>query len=114
MNPLFSFFAKSNFENLSPEEFDKMLAEEKNAFLLDVRTKEEYKAYHIPGAKLIDISSIHFKDEIGKLDKNKNLLVYCASGARSRSACNILKQAGFEKVYNLSGGICGWKGAIER
>jgi rhodanese-related sulfurtransferase len=114
MNPFLALFAKAEYENLSPEEFENKLKNDKNAVLVDVRTKEENKDYRIPKSKLADISSISFKTEIEKIDKSKSIYVYCASGARSRSACNMIKKMGYEKVYNLSGGICSWKGKIER
>ena len=114
MNPFLSMFTKPAYENLSPDDFKKKLAEDKNALLVDVRTKGEHNDFRIPSSKLIDISSMHFKSEIEKLDKNKSLFVYCASGSRSAMACSTLKKMGFEKVYNLSGGICSWTGKIER
>lgn len=107
-------FTKPSYENLSSDEFKKKLSEEKNFVLVDVRTKGEHTDFRIPNSKLIDISSINFKSEIEKIDKNKSLFVYCASGARSAMACNTLKKMGFERVYNLSGGICSWTGKIER
>lgn len=113
MNPFFSLFAKKSYEDLPAEDFQKMLNEDKNAVLVDVRTKSEHQAAHIPGSKLIDVSSRDFAAEVEKLDKSKSIYVYCASGARSRAACNIIKQNGFEKVFNLSGGIHGWKGKLQ-
>lgn len=113
MNPFAAFFGKADFDTLSASDFADKFKEEKNALLIDVRTKGEHEEYRIPNSRLIDVSSINFKKEIEKLDKSKTLFVYCASGARSRAACNIMKKAGFETVYNLSGGICSWKGKIE-
>lgn len=114
MNPFLALFAKENFENLTPDEFKDSLKNDKSAVLVDVRTKGEHQEFRIANSKLADVSSMNFKNEIEKIDKSKSVYVYCASGARSRSACNIIKKMGFEKVYNLQGGICSWTGKIER
>jgi rhodanese-related sulfurtransferase len=48
-----------------------------------------------------------------ELDKDKTYFVYCLAGGRSAQACGIMKQLGFEKVYNLVGGISQWEGPVE-
>jgi rhodanese-related sulfurtransferase len=114
MNIFSMLFVKNNFDNLSPDEFKNKLNEDKKSVLIDVRTKAEFSASRIPQAKLIDISSSSFSGEIEKLDKTKSYFVYCQSGMRSRAACSNMKKLGFENVYNLSGGISGWNGRLER
>ena len=70
----------------------------KNYYIIvDVRTKEEYKESHIKGAINIPYDQI---DENTKLDKKKDILVYCKSGARSNKAYNTLKELGY-KVTDL-------------
>ena len=54
-----------------------------------------------------------FISEIDKLDKSKSYFIYCKSGARSGQTCELMKQKGFKKVYNLEGGILGWTGELE-
>lgn len=78
------------------------------AILLDVRTKEEYKAGHVAGAVNIPLDGL----QGAKLDKGKPLFVYCLSGARSGRACSYLKQQGFEAT-NI-GGISNYSGELER
>ncbi len=78
--------------------------------LLDVRQPEEYKASHIPGAKLIPVGDIG--DRIDELDADKPTLVYCAIGGRSRVASQMLAGKGFKEVYNLSGGIKAWNSEV--
>ena len=84
----------------------------KDAILLDVRTPEEYSDGHIPNSVNIPLQSI-YKAEEEIEDKNKELFVYCHSGARSTQATNILKQMGYTNVNNI-GGISGYKGEVER
>ena len=114
MNIFSMLFANNNIENLSPEEFKQKMDEDKKAVLIDVRTKSEFAQCRIPKAKLIDISSSSFNAEIEKLDKTRSYFVYCQSGMRSRAACSNMKKLGFEKVYNLAGGISRWNGRLDR
>ena len=78
------------------------------AVLLDVRTKEEYKTGHVPGAVNLPLDSLNS----AKLDKSKPLFVYCLSGARSSRACSYLKDQGYETT-NI-GGISSYSGDLER
>jgi rhodanese-related sulfurtransferase len=100
--------------DLTQEEWAEQLQKDSNAFLLDVRTPEEFEQGYIPGATNIDIHlGQEFIDQIKKLDKEKNYFVYCRSGARSGQACALMNQLGFENAYNLSGGIMKWEGDIK-
>ncbi|TSA28749.1 MAG: rhodanese-like domain-containing protein [Ignavibacteriales bacterium] len=91
-----------------------MMNEEKNSILLDVRTLEENKTLRIPNSKIIDIHKPNFLDQIDKLDRSKPYFVYCHAGRRSNSACKQMKSMGFEKVFNLKGGIISWRGKTEQ
>ena len=97
--------------NLTSDELTERLKKDKNSYLLDVRTDEEFEDSHIPDSKLLNVKDPQlFMDGIQKLDKNKNYYVYCHSGVRSVQACQIMKSFGFEKLYNLLGGISEWTG----
>jgi rhodanese-related sulfurtransferase len=76
--------------------------------ILDVRTPEEFKSGHIAGAINLDFYSPDFKAEVGKLDRDKQYLVYCRTGARSTSATQIMIDLGFKKVQNMEGGMVQW------
>ncbi len=97
------------YEDVSAEEFAKLL-KEKNVFLLDVRTPEEYqKDGHIKGANLIPIQLFRYIYLGGIGIKDKKVLVYCRSGNRSVAASKMLDSWGVKEVYNLKGGIKEWK-----
>ena len=89
-------------------EFEKKMASEKY-LLVDVRTAEEFSDGHIEGALNIDYFSATFSDEISQLGLEKSALVYCRSGNRSDKSMRIMYDLGFKEVYNLIGGIKGWK-----
>jgi rhodanese-related sulfurtransferase len=91
-----------------------MLNEDKNSVLIDVRTFGENKSLRIPNSILIDIHKPNFLDQIEILDRSKSYFVYCRSGGRSHSAYKQMKNMGFEKVYNLKGGIINWHGQTEQ
>lgn len=96
------------FTNLSNAEF-KALMGGSDVVLLDVRTPAETAQGKIDGAMEINISSPDFASKIAELDKDKTYLVYCRSGARSARACNVMADAGFGKLYNLSTGFMNWR-----
>ena len=71
------------------------------AKILDVRTVGEFQSGHINGAKNVPRQEIRTK--LNQLNKNETYILCCASGARSGSAARILKNEGFENVYNGGG-----------
>ena len=77
--------------------------------ILDVRTPEEYEGGRIEGSENIDYYGDDFRERIEALDKDQTYLVYCASGNRSGRALKLMSDLGFERVYNLIGGITRWQ-----
>lgn len=77
------------------------------AFLLDVRSPGEFAEGHIAGAVNIPVQEL--ESSLGSLpvDRNRPIVVYCRSGARSSRAKNVLLKAGFARVENL-GGMSNW------
>lgn len=72
------------------------------AAVIDVRTEEEFEDEHYPNARCIPVDQIAERaNEIGP--KDKPVVLYCASGARSAYAARILKMMGFTQVYNAGG-----------
>lgn len=82
--------------------------QDENVQLLDVRTDDEYKAGHIADAQQIDYFSSDFKDQVDKLDREKAVLIYCASGNRSSKAIEVMKTMGFKEIVELQGGYNAW------
>lgn len=113
---MLSVFAPQSPEvkNLDYSEFRSHLKTTKKARLIDVSTREEHKELHIPGAMNYNVTSPNFTDKIQNLDKTRTYFVYSWDGKRSEIACNIMKELGFQRVYNLLSGIKSWKGTLER
>ena len=98
------------FKNADVAEFDKLRADKKNV-VLDVRTKKEFDASHIPGAQNIDVRAPDFEEKVAKLDKNKTYLVHCGAGVRSVKVCESMGRMDFPKLVNLEGGFKAWEKA---
>ena len=82
-----------------------------NLVILDVRTPEEFKSFHIAGATNIDFHGANFEQRINSLDKSKTYLVHCASGGRSTQSLKIFQKHDFQSICHLDGGINAWKNA---
>jgi len=80
--------------------------------LLDVREPHEYKIAAISGSRLIPLGEV--PKRLGELDPQADIVVHCKSGMRSAKACGILRQAGFERVRNMKGGILAWSDRVDR
>ena len=96
---------------LLPQEAKELIDREKDLILIDARTESEY-LYEGKLENSINLDFLKpriFKREIQKFDKNKNYLVYCAVGRVSKSACELMSDLGFEKVFELSGGLKAWQ-----
>ena len=95
--------------DLDQSSWEKQVFSDKKAIVLDVRTPEEFENARIPNSKNIDFyNPQNFMLEIEKLDKDNNYYVYCRSGKRSYAACEIMKEFGFNNVFNLDGGFLKW------
>jgi len=95
------------------DEFRKKMASQ-NYVLVDVRTEKEFDDGHIENALNIDYFSTTFSDEISNIGLERPVLVYCRSGNRSGKSMRIMSDLGFKEVYNLIGGIKGWKAKNNR
>ena len=98
---------KPTVENVDALKF-KQLVEAKKGIVLDVRTAEEFSEGYIPTATNIDIYEDDFESRVSKLDKSKEIYVYCQAGGRSSDAAKMLQNKGY-KVYNLEDGFSDWK-----
>lgn len=108
-----AFAGRNVMKNITQKEWQKAISEDDNAAILDVRTQDEVDAGMIPDAAHIDIyKGQGFIDEVGKMDKSKNMYVYCRTGNRSGQACQIMDGLGFKNTYNLMGGFSEWDGEV--
>ncbi|MEH7223655.1 rhodanese-like domain-containing protein [Bacillus sp. JJ1566] len=97
-------------KQITPEEVTKRLENGEEVFIIDVRETGEAAGGKIPGAKNIPLGQIALRKS--ELDKEKNYVVVCQSGNRSKAGCGILEALGF-KVEDMIGGMNEWKGNLE-
>lgn len=101
----------SNAQNVDANTFEQKI-NAGGAQVLDVRTAGEFIGGHLKNVLQADWTDREqFVERTKHLDKNKTLLIYCASGIRSAQAAAFLKQEGFREVINLQGGIAAWNAA---
>lgn len=109
--------AKQEIENLSPQQVNEELSGG-DATLIDIRESEELEqngkianSVHAPRGMLefyADESLPYHKPEF---DKNKRIILHCASGGRSALAAKTLKEMGYKRAAHLDGGLKAWKEA---
>ena len=105
--------SSSGYRQISMDEAVKMMKNEKNYIILDVRRPDEYANGHIPTAINVPNEDIGTA-EISELpDKAQLILVYCRSGRRSKEASEKLVKLGYTNIVEF-GGILDWKGEIEK
>jgi rhodanese-related sulfurtransferase len=95
------------------KQIDRIMSEDSNRMIIDVRTKNEYASGHIPGAICIPNETISNIEPVHLNDKEQNIIVYCQTGMRASKATKKLKRLGYKNVFNF-GGINSWHGDIER
>lgn len=87
--------------------YDEVASLPADSILLDVRTAAEFDAGNITGAVNIPVDEI--RQRLAELPPDKKIYIYCEAGLRGYLAHRMLRQNGYEEVYNLSGGYISWK-----
>ncbi len=108
--------AKSNIEEISVGDAVKLMADNPDVLLLDVREPGEVAQGHIPGALHIPRgllepkADLEFPHREARLtDREQEIVAYCASGARSALAVATLGKMGFTHVKSMAGGFAAWQ-----
>lgn len=98
--------------NLSEGEIKQKLKRPKDVVLIDVRQPYEYKAKHLPGAINIPISHLKKKNKL--IPENKEIILYCQTGIRSKNAARMIKKKHkVSSISHLKGGLYEWEGMID-
>jgi rhodanese-related sulfurtransferase len=79
------------------------------AFLLDVRTQEEWNEAHVDGATFIPLDQL--AQRINEIPKDRQVVAICRSGNRSAQGRDFLHSAGFTQVTSVAGGMNNWRAA---
>jgi sulfur-carrier protein adenylyltransferase/sulfurtransferase len=96
--------------DMEVEELKRRLDAGDDLFVLDVREPHEYQICNINGY-LIPLGEL--PKRVGELDPKREIVAHCRSGVRSAKAADFLRQSGFSRVHNLTGGILAWADRID-
>lgn len=94
--------------NVTPEEARKLIYDNRDILILDVRTPEEFRNGHIPKAINIPLAVLPVRIQELANFLNKPVLVHCQSGGRSISAVQVLERYGFKQLYHMNRGFGAW------
>ena len=101
------------YQQITQEEAKKIMDSGEDCVILDVREQDEFDEGHIPGAILLPYTEIESKAETMLPDKDKQILVYCRSGRRSKIAAEVLVKLGYTNIKEF-GGIIDWPYEVEK
>lgn len=104
---------RAMYEQITAEEAKEIMDNGEDFVILDVREKDEFDAGHIPGAVLIPYTEIDQKAKEILPDQEKQILVYCRSGRRSKIAAESLAKLGYTNVKEF-GGVIDWPYDVEK
>lgn len=91
---------------IDSESLSQRLTKAEDVLLVDIRTPAEIAQGLIPDALQLPMHLIPIR--ISEIPKDRDVVIYCRSGARSYQACAYLMQQGYNRVLNLRGGIIAW------
>jgi rhodanese-related sulfurtransferase len=99
------------YETISPAKVAERIKNGEGINLIDVREPLEFEIASVEGAKLLPLSQ--FNEWIDDLQPENEIIVMCHHGIRSANVCMFLIRNGFEKVFNLDGGIDLWSKQVD-
>ncbi|RWZ54842.1 rhodanese-like domain-containing protein [Halobacillus fulvus] len=100
----------NQIEEVTPQQVEEMIEENKDVTLIDVREDEEVAQGMIPTAKHIPLGNV--PENVDQLPKDQEYVMICRSGRRSMKAAEYMKDQGFSKVKNMEGGMLEWDGEL--
>jgi rhodanese-related sulfurtransferase len=99
--------------NITPVELKSYLEQsDRRPLLLDVREPWEFECCHIDGSVLVPMRAI--ATEVSELDPERETVVICHHGVRSRFVARSLEHCGFRRVLNLAGGVDAWARDVDK
>jgi len=100
-------FALDQVPEVDSGTLNKWISEKRELVLIDVGSQGDFTEGHIAGSTSVPLTK-DFIEQIKRLPKEKTYVITCPSGSRSLRAAKGMIENGFEKVYNLKGGIADW------
>ncbi len=104
-----NFFRQTaSYQSIQCPDYHRLMTQDEQHTLIDVRTPGEFNGGHLPGA--VNIPLNEFAARVNDIPQDRKVVLVCATGNRSGVAADALVRAGYpsEQVYNLVGGTMGW------
>ena len=101
------------FGDVGATELSERLASDEPPYLLDVRQPHEWEIVNLETAGAVLIPLGELEDRMDEVPTDREIVVYCRTGARSASAAQMLAEEGFTGVFNLVGGIHAWADEVD-
>jgi adenylyltransferase/sulfurtransferase len=98
---------------ITPKELKERLDRKDPIVLLDVREPHEAAIADLPEVGQLRIPMRELPARVGELDPSSELIIYCRSGARSGRITLALQAHGFQRVWNLKGGMLKWREDVD-
>lgn len=101
----------SYFKRISVNDADRILRDEPNSILLDVRNERDYQDGHHPKALLLNDTLLH--KILKTTDKSVPLIIYCYHGHSSQDFARLFADFGFKECYSVDGGYASWRHQVD-
>jgi adenylyltransferase/sulfurtransferase len=98
-------------QEITPRDLDERVRRGDSIDLIDVREPYEWRIARIEGARLIPLGK--FERAVAEIPPDRDVVLYCHHGSRSRTAAEFLVEQGFRRVWNLTGGIDRWSAEVD-
>jgi rhodanese-related sulfurtransferase len=98
-------------KEIGPSELKERLASPTPPLVLDVREQWEWQRAHMAEARLLPMGQV--PEHLDELERNRDIVVFCHHGGRSRQIVLFLEQHGFDRAINLRGGIDAWSREVD-
>ena len=102
---IFKMYRNTEDTEIDYDSVRKILKNDKQAVLVDVRSNQEYKEYHLEGSINLPFYDLKSDCEKELKDKNATIILYCQTGIRSKKALKILENKGYQNLYEIKGGL---------
>lgn len=96
------------YKNLSSNTLKELIKNNENILLIDIRNEDEFEEANIETSINIPLQDLLYNIDELQEHNGKDIVIYCRSGHRSITACNLLAMEGFSNLYNLEDGIIGY------
>jgi adenylyltransferase/sulfurtransferase len=97
--------------DIAPVDLKARLDQGDDVLIVDVREPHEWEINRIEGARLVPLGTL--PEHLGELPHDRDIVVHCKGGGRSKRAAEFLRSQGFDRVLNLAGGINGWIDSVD-